>query len=332
MRKSRLIAEAGGIYHITSRVLERRFLFDDGEKERMRETMWQVAGFCGVEVLTHCIMGNHFHILAEVPPKPTDLDADRIARHLEFLPKADRARQRPADAFRTQLERLKKRGLSPDKTLDTYRDRMFDVSRFVQEFKQRFTQDYNRRHDRKGTLWEDRFHSVLLEPDARVLWKVAAYIDLNPLRADICKDPKDYRFNGYAGAVAGDARCLAGLRRLCARIKSSWNWKEDKALAAYRMALFGDAAPRPSRGGRKAKSGLSEETIAAVRALGGTLGYRERCKARLHYLSQSLALGSRIFVENQAVRVRERNRLRRMPVVTPFPLEVAALTEGLAMI
>ena len=332
MRKARLTLETGGIYHVTSRILEKKLLLDDTEKERMRETMWQVAGFCGVEVLTHCIMGNHFHILLEVPPKPGVLDAKRIAWHLEHLPKASSARLSPAETFRARLKCLEKRGLSPDGILDAYRERMFDLSRFVQEFKQRYTQDYNRRHDRKGTLWEDRFHSVLLEPNARVLWKVAAYIDLNPLRAGLCTDPKDYRYCGYAGAAADEVRCLAGLHRLCELIEKAWSWKLDKALAAYRVVLFGDAAPCPARGLRKAKAGLSDRAIRVVREVAGALGLRENLMHKLRYLNESAILGGRIFVEDQAQRYRERNRLRRMPVAKAIPSDSATAVEGLARI
>jgi putative transposase len=332
MRKARLTLETGGIYHLTSRIIEKKLLLDDTEKERMRETMWQVAGFCGVEILTHCIMGNHFHILLEVPPAPKDLDAEAIARHLECLPKAPSARLSPAETFRSRLVHYGKRGLSPNEYVDSTRERMFDLSRFVQEFKQRFTQDYNRRHSRKGTLWEDRFHSVLLEPNARVLWKVAAYIDLNPLRAGLCTDPKDYRFGGYAGAAAGEARCLAGLRRLCELIDAAWSWKLDKALAAYRMVLFGDAAPQPARGKRKARAGLSDQAIRGVREVAGALGLSEKLMHKLRYLNESAILGGRIFVENQALRYRERNRLRRMPVAKAIPSETATAGEGLLMI
>jgi hypothetical protein len=59
---------------------------------------------------------------------------------------------------------------------------------------------------------------------------------------------------------------------------------------------------------------------------------RERLTHRLHYLSESAVLGGRIFVENQAVRVRELNRLRRMPAVHPFPQDAAVAGEGLAMV
>ena len=45
--------------------------FDDRAKEVLRKMIWQVAAFSGVEVLTYCIMSNHFHVLVRVPPSAT---------------------------------------------------------------------------------------------------------------------------------------------------------------------------------------------------------------------------------------------------------------------
>ena len=50
-------------YHAMSRTVGGAFLFEDREKEMLRKMIWQVADFCGVEVLTYCIMSNHFHVL-----------------------------------------------------------------------------------------------------------------------------------------------------------------------------------------------------------------------------------------------------------------------------
>ena len=47
---------------------------------------------------------------------------------------------------------------------------------------QRFTQWFNGTHKRTGTLWEDRFKSVIVE-DGIAAKTMAAYIDLNPMRA-----------------------------------------------------------------------------------------------------------------------------------------------------
>jgi len=89
--------------------------------------------------------------------------------------------------------------------------RMGDVSEFMKEFKQRFSKWYNIRHQRFGTLWAERFRSVLVEDQPGVLETVSAYIDLNAVRAGLVEDPKDYRHCGYAAAVAGDVKARSGL-------------------------------------------------------------------------------------------------------------------------
>ena len=77
-------------------------------------------------------------------------------------------------------------------------ERMGDVSAFMKELKQRFSRWYNRRHERFGTLWAERFKSVLVEDQPMSVEAVAAYIDLNPVRAGLVEDPKDYRYGNAA--------------------------------------------------------------------------------------------------------------------------------------
>ena len=81
----------------------------------------------------------------------------------------------------------------------------------MKTIKQRFSVWFNRTHKRYGTLWADRFKSVLVEGFGNPLQIMAAYIDLNPVRAGIVEDPKDYRFCGYAEAVAGEEMAKLGL-------------------------------------------------------------------------------------------------------------------------
>jgi len=65
---------------------------------------------------------------------------------------------------------------------------------------------YDRRKGRKGTLWEERYKSLLVEGDEKALMTVAAYIDLNPYRAEMVDRVEDYRWCGYASAVAERVR------------------------------------------------------------------------------------------------------------------------------
>ena len=58
------------VYHCMTRTVNGEHLFEDREKEMLRRMLWQVADFSGVEILTYCILNNHFHVLVRVPGRP----------------------------------------------------------------------------------------------------------------------------------------------------------------------------------------------------------------------------------------------------------------------
>ena len=62
---------SGGIFlHCVSRVVDRRFILQDEERERFTRLMRAYETFCQVRLVTYCVMSNHFHILVEVKPGP----------------------------------------------------------------------------------------------------------------------------------------------------------------------------------------------------------------------------------------------------------------------
>src|ERR1700684_1327053 len=72
MRHSRLKAPAGhpvAYYHCVSRVVNRSFVLGEEEKEMFVRLMRRWERFCGVRIVTFCVLGNHFHLLVEVPPR-----------------------------------------------------------------------------------------------------------------------------------------------------------------------------------------------------------------------------------------------------------------------
>ena len=69
VRKSGFLAmnEQGAVtYHCVSRVVDRDYKFGDKEKAVFVKMMRQYEQFCGVEVLSYCVMSNHFHLLVRV--------------------------------------------------------------------------------------------------------------------------------------------------------------------------------------------------------------------------------------------------------------------------
>jgi len=73
MRRTRetLLGEAGqsNCCHVISRVAGRGLVFGDEEKEFFRTLLAKQLKFSGLRCLAWCFMGNHFHLLFEVPDK-----------------------------------------------------------------------------------------------------------------------------------------------------------------------------------------------------------------------------------------------------------------------
>jgi putative transposase len=73
-----------------------------------------------------------------------------------------------------------------------------------------YAQWFNSRHDLRGHLFQDRFHSVLVEGEGHLL-EVVRYIFLNPVRANACKTPRAWIWSSYSATVgeAPEPRFLA---------------------------------------------------------------------------------------------------------------------------
>ena len=302
---------AANAYHVMSRAIEGRFIFDELGKEHFRLLLEAHAEMAGIEVFTWCCMSNHFHLLIEVPnaaESRAQMDDEEIIRRLDLVMGAE-----PLIGVRQMLERMKEQ--SPDQGYLEYREkllaRMFDVSVFMRELKQRLTQWYNRRNDRKGPLWEDRFKSVLLENDETILLTMAAYIDLNPVRAGLVADPKDYRCSGYGEAVAGNARRRRGLMRVFGE-ESGDGRKWRGYQAQYRQVLYGVGEETESQPGSPERSGVSSKATAAVQHRGGTLSVAQVVRVRVRYFTQSVAFGSQEWVEEVFARNREKMQVKRV--------------------
>jgi hypothetical protein len=95
---------------------------------------------------------------------------------------------------------------------------MHDLSWFMRLLKQRFARWYNAFHKTFGTLWAERFTSVIVEGGGEALLATCAYVDLNPVRAKLVSDPKDYQWSGYGEAVGGKAAARKGWRGRQARL------------------------------------------------------------------------------------------------------------------
>ena len=141
---------------------------------------------------------------------------------------------------------------------------------------------------------------------------MAAYIDLNPLRAGLVEDPKDYRWCGYAEAVVGSKRARVGLCRVVEAALDSW---PKTGGERYRRLLFSEgmerseekpAASEDVESGKgqskrqrvRTQRGFRREEVLKKLKSGVALSRAELLRCKVRYFSDGLVLGSKDFVES----------------------------------
>ena len=87
MSTARILGTGRSFYHVMSRVVDRRRVFEAKDKEIFRKILRNQEAFSGVRIVTYCLMSNHFHLLLEVPDRETlpPLDEEGLVAVLPLL-------------------------------------------------------------------------------------------------------------------------------------------------------------------------------------------------------------------------------------------------------
>jgi putative transposase len=313
------------LYHIHSRVVDRRFVLGTEEKEKFRTLMRMQENFTGCRALSYCLMDNHFHILLEVPPMAeSGLPDEKLLKRLsaiygEALVAGVAKELADARTVVYSSEGGMDEAVAAIHKRFTYR--MQDLGEFMKGLLQRFTQWFNRTHTRTGTLWEDRFKSVIVE-DGMAARTISAYIDLNPVRAGMVKDPVDYRWSSYGEAVGGGKKgngkkAREGLVRayFCDQGVGFDTEKWEEVSRLYRH-LMGLAISRKSGRAEISQSakGLGQTTKNTVELLESKdnetalkdLGTAKMLRCRIRYFTDGAVIGSKEFVNEAFASARDR--------------------------
>jgi len=265
-----IIKDETAVYHVMSRTALDGFPLKDIEKDFMLDLIRRYSALYLVEILGFCLMDNHFHILVRMYPEYKFTDED-IKKRYEGFYGADRA------FAAGQIPSL--------------REKLSSLSEFVREIKVGFTRYYNKRHNRRGYFWGDRFKSVIVEK-GETLINCLAYIDLNPLRAGLVERPEDYRWNslGYHIQTGNKGDFLS----LDFGLVEFGLIDSQERLKRYRRYVYETGAVnRPEKGTTQV---ISEKILEKERNREFELSRSNRFRYRSRYFTDSGVIGSKEFV------------------------------------
>jgi putative transposase len=199
-----------------------------------------------------------------------------------------------------------------------YTRRMHDLGEFMKSLLERFTKWFNKTHERSGTLWEERYKSVIVE-DGTAARMTAAYIDLNPVRAAMVTDPAEYRWSSYGEAIGGGKK--GNGKKAREGLVRAWfsqegvgfeaeRWREVARLYRRMLGIALGKKPGQARVEKPDQqvTKTDEELLASSdneTAL-QDLGVAKMLRCRVRYFTDGVVIGSRGFVEDVFQQMRER--------------------------
>ena len=274
-----IIPDEKTVYHVMSRSALGGYPFGDAEKDELVKILNRFKKLYFTEILGFCIMGNHFHLLVRMFPESYFTDEQIKDRYVKFY----------GDGH--EFSELK----IPD-----YRLKWASLSEFVKEIKQSFSRFYNKRHNRRGTLWGERFKSLIVE-DGETLINCLAYIDLNPIRAAIAERPEDYRWCslGYHMQTGNKESFLS----LDFGLKEFGVIASKERLRRYRRYVYEAGAIKRSDG--KSSIAIDEKVLEKERKTDFKITRLHRFRYRTRYFSDSGIIGTKEFVSRNYKRFRD---------------------------
>ena len=265
-----IINDETAVYHVMSRTALDGFPLDDIEKDFMVDLIRHYSTLYFVEILGFCLMGNHFHLLVRMFPEFKFTDKDIKKRYADFYGEEE---------------------IFADGRIPYWREKLASLAEFMREIKVGFTRYYNRRHNRRGYFWGDRFKSVIVE-NGETLINCLAYIDLNPLRAGLVELPEQYRWNslGYHMQTGNEGNFLS----LDFGLKEFGVLHAEERLKRYRRYVYEAGAVNRSE---KLVAGVIDNSVLEKeRKNDFELKRIQRFRYRTRYFTDSGIIGTKEFV------------------------------------
>lgn len=184
-------AENGGYYHVFSRCVQQQWLCGtdtvsgrsyEHRKQWIEDRLCKLASIFAVDLYAYAVMSNHYHVVLEVKPQQARSWPDReVAERWCALGRSGAPKN-----LEVRIVQL----LDNPGRLAVVRERLGNLSWLMAALNEYIARRANRESGAKGRFWQGRFESKRLLDETAVL-ACMAYVDLNPIRANIVEQPSE---------------------------------------------------------------------------------------------------------------------------------------------
>ena len=208
-RKHLVCLEDTPYYHVASRCVRRAFLCGvdqhtgksyEHRRGWIEDRVRVLASLFSIELCAYAVMSNHYHLVVKLnPSEARGWSDDEVLERWTALFRGPLLVQRHRDGEAlTPIERDTVRSSTA-----IFRRRLASLSWFMKCLNEPIARKANAEDGCTGHFWEARFHSQPLCSDQALL-SAMAYVDLNPIRAQLAKTPEQSEYTSIKARLDGD--------------------------------------------------------------------------------------------------------------------------------
>ncbi|NDW23174.1 transposase [Alteromonas hispanica] len=195
-RKSQISLSDTPYYHCVSRCVRRAFLCGtehgksfEHRRKWVEDRIHALSDVFAIEVCAYAVMSNHTHIVLHVNKENAiALSTEEVIERWHSLYRGTLLTQQYASPMTRKALSEAQRD-TVERTAGVWRARLYDISWFMRALNEYIARAANKEDECTGHFWEGRFKSQALL-DESALAACMAYVDLNPVRANVAKTPE----------------------------------------------------------------------------------------------------------------------------------------------
>ena len=195
-RKSQISLSDTPYYHCVSRCVRRAFLCGtehgksfEHRRKWVEDRIHVLSDVFAIEVCAYAVMSNHTHIVLHVnKEKAIALSTEEVIERWHSLYRGTLLTQQYASPMTRKALSEAQRD-TVERTAGVWRARLYDISWFMRALNEYIARAANKEDECTGHFWEGRFKSQAIL-DESALAACMAYVDLNPVRANVAKTPE----------------------------------------------------------------------------------------------------------------------------------------------
>ena len=210
-RKELVSLDATPYYHVVSRCVRRAFLcgFDEltgrsyeHRRDWVVERLRELRETFSVDICAYAVMSNHTHLVLRLAPEQARAWSEKevIDRWKRLFSLPLLVQRLVRGELNTGAEKQRAR-----QYIEEWRERLSDLSWFMRCLNEPIAREANAEDGCTGRFWEGRFKSQALLDEAALL-TLMAYVDLNPIRADLAKTPEKSDFTSVQQRIQAICR------------------------------------------------------------------------------------------------------------------------------